>query len=184
MTRIARRSLLAAGAATLAAPALTRANSFPNGPIRILVPFGPGSVTDQSARAVADGLNRRLGATVVVDNKPGANGAIAADVAAKSKPDGQTIFVCSNTAAASNVGLTLELPQGLKFLEATGPSAHASEKGLVTFRPVGQLGPGESATFTLKVKGQASGNVRLRSRLTSDSIDEPIVADESTKFYQ
>lgn len=110
MTRIARRSLLAAGAATLAAPALTRANSFPNGPIRILVPFGPGSATDQSARAVADGLNRRLGATVVVDNKPGANGAIAADVAAKSKPDGQTIFVCSNTAAASNVALMKSLP--------------------------------------------------------------------------
>lgn len=88
------------------------------------------------------------------------------------------------SAAASNVGLTLELPQGLQFLQATGPSAHAAEKGLVTFRPVGQLGPGESATFTLKVKGQASGNVRLRSRLTSDSIEEPIVADESTKFYQ
>jgi len=99
-----------AGTSALAAPGVVRANSFPNGPIRILVPFGPGSATDQSARAVADGLARHLGATVVVDNKPGANGAIAADLAAKSKPDGQTIFVCSNTAAASNVALMKSLP--------------------------------------------------------------------------
>jgi len=88
------------------------------------------------------------------------------------------------SAAASNVGLTLELPQGMAFLEATGPADHAAEKGLVTFHPVAELGPGKSATFTLKVKGQASGNIRLRSRLTSDSIEEPIVADEQTKFYQ
>jgi len=98
-----------AGTSALAAPRLARANSFPNGPIRILVPFGAGSATDQSARAVADGLARHLGATVVVDNKPGANGAIAADLAAKSRPDGQTIFVCSNTAAASNVALMKSL---------------------------------------------------------------------------
>lgn len=88
------------------------------------------------------------------------------------------------SAAASNVGLTLELPQGVAFLEATGPGDHATEKGLVTFRPVGELGPGKSLTFMLKVKGQVSGNARLRSKLTSDSIEEPIVADEQTKFYQ
>ncbi len=106
---ITRRFFMAATSA-LAAPSLARADSFPNGPIRILVPFGPGSATDQSARAVADGLNRIFGVPVVVENKPGANGAIAADLAAKSKPDGQTIFVCSNTAAASNVALMKSLP--------------------------------------------------------------------------
>ncbi|MBN9088779.1 MAG: tripartite tricarboxylate transporter substrate binding protein [Reyranella sp.] len=99
-----------AATSSLTAPAIVRAETFPSGPIRILVPFGPGSATDQSARAVGDGLNRLLGATVVVDNKPGANGAIAADLAAKSKPDGHTIFVCSNTAAASNVALMKSLP--------------------------------------------------------------------------
>jgi tripartite-type tricarboxylate transporter receptor subunit TctC len=104
------RRFLMASTSVLAAPGIVRAQTFPNGPIRILVPFGPGSATDQSARNVADGLNRYLGATVVVENKPGANGAIAADVAAKSKPDGQTIFVCSNTAAASNVALMKSLP--------------------------------------------------------------------------
>ena len=106
---ITRRFLMAATSA-LAAPELAHADSFPSGPIRILVPFGPGSATDQSARTIADGINRIFGVPVVVDNKPGANGAIAADLAAKSKPDGQTIFVCSNTAAASNVALMKSLP--------------------------------------------------------------------------
>ncbi len=106
---ITRRFLMAA-TSTLAAPRLVHADSFPNGSIRILVPFGPGSATDQAARNIADGLNRIFGVPVVVENKPGANGAIAADLAAKSKPDGQTIFVCSNTAAASNVALMKSLP--------------------------------------------------------------------------
>ena len=99
-----------AATSAFAAPCIARADTFPNGPIRILVPFGPGSATDQSARAVGDGLHRIFGVPVVVENKPGANGAIAADLAAKSKPDGQTIFVCSNTAAASNVALMKALP--------------------------------------------------------------------------
>jgi tripartite-type tricarboxylate transporter receptor subunit TctC len=103
-----RRHLLL-GAAIAAAPQ-ARADTFPNGPFRIIVPFGAGSATDQAARNIADGLNRIFNVPAVVENKPGANGAIAAEVAAKSKPDGQTIFVCSNTAAASNVALMKSLP--------------------------------------------------------------------------
>jgi tripartite-type tricarboxylate transporter receptor subunit TctC len=106
---ITRRFLMAATSA-LAAPAIVRAETFPSGPIRILVSFGPGSASDQAARNIADGLNRTFKVPAVVDNKPGANGTIAADLVAKSKPDGQTIFVCSNTAAASNVALMKSLP--------------------------------------------------------------------------
>ena len=95
-----RRSILAASVG-LPLANVVRADSFPNGPFRILVPFGPGSATDQSARNIAEGLTRIFGVPAVVENKPGANGAIAADIAAKAKPDGQTIFVCSNTAAAA-----------------------------------------------------------------------------------
>ena len=105
-----RRRSLIAGALALPISGAAKADSFPNGPFRIIVPFGPGSATDQSARNVAEGLNRAFGVPAVVENKPGANGAIAADVAAKAKPDGQTIFVCSNTAAASNVALMKSLP--------------------------------------------------------------------------
>src|SRR5882757_4848180 len=103
-----RQFLLCAAALPIAGAA--HANSFPNGPFRILVPFGPGSATDQSARNISEGLTRIFGVPAVVENKPGANGAIAADIAAKAKPDGQTIFVCSNTAAASNVALMKSLP--------------------------------------------------------------------------
>jgi tripartite-type tricarboxylate transporter receptor subunit TctC len=106
---IDRRHLLLGGAA-LSFGGAAQANSFPNGPFRIIVPFGPGSATDQSARNVAEGLNRTFNVPAVVENKPGANGAIAAEVAAKAKPDGQTIFVCSNTAAASNVAMMKSLP--------------------------------------------------------------------------
>ena len=109
MTALPRRSiLLGATLSLIHLPA--HAETFPNGPFRIIVPFGPGSATDQSARNVAEGLNRVFKVPAVVENKPGANGAIAAEVAAKAKPDGQTIFVCSNTAAASNVALMKSLP--------------------------------------------------------------------------
>jgi tripartite-type tricarboxylate transporter receptor subunit TctC len=111
---IQRRSMLLGTAGLMAAPTLigpniARADTYPSGPIRILVPFGPGSATDQSARNVAESLNKQWNVPVVVDNKPGANGAIAADLAAKAKPDGHTIFVCSNTAAASNVAMVKSL---------------------------------------------------------------------------
>src|SRR5882757_4211680 len=103
-----RQFLLCAAALPIAGAA--HANNFPDGPFRIIVPFGAGSATAQAARNIADGLNRQFGVPAVVENKPGANGAIAAEVAAKSKPDGQTIFVCSNTAAASNVAMMKSLP--------------------------------------------------------------------------
>lgn len=105
-----RRRQIIAGAAALACGGTARADTFPSGPFRIIVPFGAGSATDQAARNVADGLNRLFKVPAVVENKPGANGAIAAEVAAKAKPDGLTIFVCSNTAAASNVALMKSLP--------------------------------------------------------------------------
>jgi len=104
-----RRRLLL-GVAALPFAGTARADRFPSGPFRFIVPFGAGSATDQAARNIADGLNRLFNVPAVVENKPGANGAIAAEVAAKSKPDGQTIFVCSNTAAASNVAMMRSLP--------------------------------------------------------------------------
>src|SRR5258705_6085456 len=104
-----RRHLLL-GAAALPLAGAPRADTSPNGPFRLIVPFGAGSATDQAARNIAEGLNRIFNVPAVVENKPGANGAIAAEVAAKARPDGQTIFVCSNTAAASNVAMMKSLP--------------------------------------------------------------------------
>ncbi|MGK7865316.1 tripartite tricarboxylate transporter substrate binding protein [Falsiroseomonas sp. E2-1-a4] len=87
MTQITRRTGLGAMAALLAAPNLARAQSST---IRIVVPFGPGGSTDSVARLVSPGLQQRLGATVVVENRSGAAGSIGADIVAKARPDGQT----------------------------------------------------------------------------------------------
>lgn len=106
---IFRRSFVAGTLSSVALANVGRAESFPNGPLRIIAAFGPGSATDQAARTVAEGLNKIFGVPAVVENKPGANGAIAAEIVAKAKPDGQTIFACSNSAAASNVAMLKSL---------------------------------------------------------------------------
>jgi tripartite-type tricarboxylate transporter receptor subunit TctC len=66
------------------------AQSWPNGPIRIVVPFGPGGSTDATARLAAPGLQQAFGVPVVVENRSGAAGSIGADAVAKARPDGQT----------------------------------------------------------------------------------------------
>jgi tripartite-type tricarboxylate transporter receptor subunit TctC len=80
------------------APGVLRAQSFPNGPIRIVVPFAPGGSTDLSARLVAEGLTPRLGVSVVVENRPGAGATTGAQLVADAAPDGQTL-VMSNIAS-------------------------------------------------------------------------------------
>ena len=82
-----RRALLAAPT-LLARPAL--AQGFPARPIRLVVPFTPGGVTDTSARLVAEHLGRRLNQQIVIDNKPGASGNIGMALAKAAPPDGYT----------------------------------------------------------------------------------------------
>lgn len=100
--------LLAAGAAAVAAPAL-RAQAWPSKPIRIIVPYTPGGFTDVTARLVAQKLQERLGQTVSIDNKPGANSIIGVDLIAKAPPDGQTFGVVI-AAYAANTTLYAKLP--------------------------------------------------------------------------
>jgi tripartite-type tricarboxylate transporter receptor subunit TctC len=72
------------------------AQQWPQKPVRVIVPFPPGGVTDSIARITVDWLAQRLGQPVVAENKPGASGAIAAEFVARSAPDGYILFMASS----------------------------------------------------------------------------------------
>jgi tripartite-type tricarboxylate transporter receptor subunit TctC len=99
---------ITAGAATVCAPLFAQP-TWPNKPIRIIVPYTPGGFTDQMARIVQVGLQNRLQQTVVVDNKPGANSIIGVDMLAKAPADGST-FAVVIAAYAANTTLYPKLP--------------------------------------------------------------------------
>src|SRR6266704_7127684 len=77
--------------------ALPAAAQYPAKPIRLLIPFPAGATADSVARIVAQPLSQVLGQPVLVDNKPGADGAIASELAARSAPDGYTLLSGGNT---------------------------------------------------------------------------------------
>lgn len=100
-----RRTILAAGAASLglaalSGPAWGQAN-YPDKPIRMVIAFPPGGPTDLVARVLAQKLTEQMGQQVVVDNKPGANGNIAAELVAKAPADGYTVFYNTSAVALS-----------------------------------------------------------------------------------
>ena len=103
---------LACAAASLLALAANTALAqapYPNRPIRMIVPFTPGTGIDILARTVGQKLGDRLGQPIVIDNKPGASGNIGSDLTAKSAPDGYTLMMTVNT-YASNASLYKNLP--------------------------------------------------------------------------
>jgi len=86
------------------------AQSFPQKQIKMIVPFPPGSATDMAARIMGQQISNTLGQPVVIDNKPGASGSIAAMEVIRSNPDGYTLLFSSNSAISSNVALLKKIP--------------------------------------------------------------------------
>ena len=94
----------------LAFAAAACAQEYPARPVRIIVPFSPGGVTDNSARVVADPLAARLGQQVIVENRPGASGNIGTQVAAQSAPDGHTLVLGFDGTMVINPHVFAKLP--------------------------------------------------------------------------
>lgn len=103
-------ALLLAAAATCAWIAPAAAQTFPVKPITFVVPFAAGSATDQLARALGQSVAEQGKQPVVVDNKGGASGMIAAQQVAKAAPDGYTVLITTNTTHAANEHLYKKLP--------------------------------------------------------------------------
>ena len=104
------KSILLATLLTLGGTASALAQTaYPNKPIRLVVGFAPGGAADYVARSVGDALGRALGQPVVIENKAGAGSSIAADLVAKSPPDGYTLLIASPAAISVNPALNTKL---------------------------------------------------------------------------
>lgn len=126
-----RRTFIAGAAAALAAPGLALAQAgYPERPITLIVPFGPGGIADLTARAVAQHMQATLGKAIVVDNRPGAGSIAGSTAVARAQPDGYTMGLLSNGNAVSAT-LFKKLPYD----------------SVKDFEPVGMLGLFDLALF-------------------------------------
>src|SRR6266849_1514743 len=128
------RFLLALAAFLIALPAA--AQTWPEKPVRLIVPFGPGSTPDVVMRLLADQLQQKLGQNFIVENKPGASGNIGTDAVAKAEPDGYTVGLSIGGPLGINPLLFGKLPYdpqkdiALVTLLTTQPSALAVNTSL------------------------------------------------------
>lgn len=100
MARIVIAAMLVAVCAVISSPA--SAQGYPKQPIRIIVPAAAGSVSDVNVRRISDKLAQALGQPVTIDNRPGVNGNLGAEIAAKSKPDGYTLLLVNSALMCIN----------------------------------------------------------------------------------
>lgn len=98
-------SLLLAAGLALGVSAPAAAAAYPERPIRLVVPFPAGSTTDAMARFLGERVARTLGQSVIVENKAGAQGSIAASEVSRAAPDGYTLLVGTNSTQSANVHL-------------------------------------------------------------------------------
>lgn len=173
----ARRALLAT-AASLAAPRVGRAQSaWPNGPVRIVVPFPAGGSVDTLARLLQARLQGELGVPILVDNRPGASGALGTAAAARAAPDGQTFVFVFDTHAVNpfliaNLGFDTKRDLAPVMLIGTAPmliTTHRSRPwqslaevvAAAKARPdtltYGSIGNGSLAHLTMTLMQKADG---------------------------
>jgi tripartite-type tricarboxylate transporter receptor subunit TctC len=119
---------LAAAAAALPAATLARAQTYPARPVRIVVGYAPGGVTDIAARLIGEWLSTHLGQSFVIENRPGASSNIATGAVARASPDGYTLLLAS-TSNAFNAALYDKLD--FNFIRDTAPVAGIAHDAFV-----------------------------------------------------
>ena len=115
---LTRRGFAAAVVATAMAMATPFAAAAADGPVTIVVPYGAGGTTDAFARLLAEGMTKELGRTVLVENKPGANGILGATMVAKAKADGTTLLMGGTGPVSLNTMLRPALPYSLDSFDS------------------------------------------------------------------
>lgn len=123
MKRLFLKCLAAFAATSLAAPLAFAQSTYPDHPIRVIVPFPPGGSVDPIMRIVAPKLSEVLGQPVVIDNRAGANSAIGAGMVAKAPADGYTLLF---TAGSTHVILPLQPPNSPDFMKDFAPVSGVS----------------------------------------------------------
>jgi tripartite-type tricarboxylate transporter receptor subunit TctC len=147
------------GAATVAGlPLVAQAQTFPDKPIRIVVPFGPGGSVDMIARAIGQEMAKRLGQPVLVENRTGASGNIAAEHVVKSAPDGYTLIMAS-PGNAVNATLFSKLP----FNPVTDYTQVALIAGVPTAMLAGPATPGNNFKEFLAAAKAKPGSLNFGS---------------------
>ena len=138
-------------------PATVSAQAYPTKPIRLIVPFAPGGTNDILGRIVATHLGQTLGQNMIVDNRPGFQGIIGTDLAAKAAPDGYTLAMIS--AAYTMNPVTLKVPydtsRALEFVAKIGAS--------YLILSVGPLLPVKSVNELLAEAGRKPGEIVMAS---------------------
>jgi tripartite-type tricarboxylate transporter receptor subunit TctC len=137
---------------------------YPTRPVRLIVAFTPGGTTDITARLIADKMHDTLGQVVAVENKPGANGAIAAQYVAQSDPDGYTLFFTTVGAVAINPAFRSDLPYDpLKDFAPVGKAAINSPILVVSAdmkansaRELGELARRKPGAITIGITGRGA----------------------------
>lgn len=136
--------------ATLASPAL--AQRYPDRPIRLVIPFGAGGITDFTGRAVADAAAASLGQPIVIDNRPGAGGGIAGGFVARAAPDGYTIMLATLGMLAVNPMLYRSLAYD-PAKDFTPISLSASSPSVLVVRP-GAEAPADLTTYLARARAK------------------------------